>query len=42
MSAGVGKKSPLTDDVAIVVLGVWGFLLQCLKSWQTERDGGDS
>ena len=36
------RKSPLADDVLIVLLGVWGFLLQCVKSWQTPGHGHDA
>jgi len=42
VSGAPRKKSPLADDVLIVVLGVWGFLLQCVKSWQTPRHGDDA
>jgi hypothetical protein len=29
------RRSPLGEDLWIVLLGSWGFLLQCLKSWQS-------
>jgi hypothetical protein len=32
MSRALARKSPWRDDVRIVYLGVWGFLLQCLKT----------
>ncbi len=35
------RKSPLGDDVRIVAGGVWGFVLQCLKSWLTPREEPD-
>jgi len=39
MSEARRRKSPLADDVRIVIAGVWGFLLQCIKSWQTPEHG---
>ncbi|HEV8547364.1 MAG TPA: hypothetical protein VGQ57_00025 [Polyangiaceae bacterium] len=29
------RRSPFGEDLRIVILGLWGFLLQCLKSWQS-------
>ena len=42
MSDARRKQSPLADDVRILCLGVWGFLLQCFKSWQTRGHGDDA
>jgi hypothetical protein len=42
MSSGPRRKSPLADDLRILVLGVWGFLLQCIESWQTPGHGDDA
>ena len=32
------RRSPLGEDLWIVLLGSWGFLLQCIKSWQSRVD----
>jgi len=35
------RKSPLGDDLRILVGGIWGFVLQCLASWRTPRERPD-
>jgi len=35
------KRSPFGDDLFIVWSGVLGFLLQCLRSWQSSGEHRD-
>ncbi len=35
------RRSPLGEDLWIVLLGSWGYLLQCLKSWQSRGQPRD-
>ena len=42
MSDAPRQRSPLGDDLRILILGVWGFLLQCVKSWQTPGHRDDA
>jgi len=35
------SRAPLGADLAILVLGIWGFLRQCLKSWLRAEKGPD-
>ncbi len=35
------KRASLRADLTIVVLGVWGFVLQTLKCWLRGNDGSD-
>jgi hypothetical protein len=34
-------RAPLRADLRILLLGVWGFLRQCLKSWASPAKESD-
>ena len=40
-AASRARRSPLWADLRILVLGIWGFLRQSLKSWGRIAKGPD-